>query len=191
MRIAIQNGSAKLEFEGDPEEFDRLANVLEIPTDLLVRARPSVSTSDAPLISGYDGREEAWIEDTPDPPSGAIDVHAVAERLRELEAKSDIDRVTIMAKAAVDAGLIGIDYAGAERLFVDLGERKPTKIRATFQNAKARGLVHSAGRGVWAPTVAGENYARLGHKPRTAKRSASRRSQTSLSPNGAKGGDRS
>jgi hypothetical protein len=105
-------------------------------------------------------------------PLRRIDVRALAERLATLEAKSDIDRVTVMAHAAMEAGLAGIDYGLAENLFVELGERKPTRIRATFQNARARGLVHPAGRGTWAPTVAGENYARLGHKKPRQRASA-------------------
>jgi hypothetical protein len=165
MKFTIRNGPTTLEFEGELAEFDRLAGVVEMPADLLARVRAGYEP-DAPRDEA--GQDKEVQDDggtsTGVSGSGSIDVHALAQRLGTLGAKSDIDRVTVMAHAAKEAGLEGIDYKLAERLFVELGERKPTRIRATFQNAKARGLVRPAGRGTWAPTVAGENYSRLGHK---------------------------
>ena len=77
-----------------------------------------------------------------------------------------------MAQAAVDAGLEGIDFATAEQLYGDLGIRKPLRFPKAFSNAKTRGLVKNVKRGVWAPTVQGENYARYGEDAsrRKAKR---------------------
>ena len=165
MKFTIHNGPTTLEFEGGLQEFERLAKAVEIPRDLLASIR-AASGPKRRLAEQGAGKEKEKHEggDEPDTPTGEIDVRELAEQLGTLGAKSDIDRVTVMAHAAHEAGLAGIDYDAAERLFVELGERKPSRIRATFQNAKARGLVRPAGRGTWAPTVAGENYARLGHK---------------------------
>jgi hypothetical protein len=175
MRIAIQNGAAKLEFEGEPEEFDRLTSLLEIPSDLLVGARPNGPATSA-LATPESGTDEDALDEAP---AGEIDARILAERLDEVGAKSDIYRVTVMAQAAVDAGMEGIGYKLAERLFIELGLRRPTNIGGTFQNAKGRGLVRLAARGIWVPTIAGENYARLGHKP----------SKRSPKPKAGSGGD--
>jgi hypothetical protein len=164
MKFTIQNGPTTLEFEGELEEFDRLAGVVDIPPDLLASMRTDFAPNQPSVGAGQKQDQNQESNGTAASASDSIDVRVLAERLGELEAKSDIDRVTVMAHAAREAGFDGIDYNLAERLFVELGERKPTRIRATFQNAKARGLVRAAGRGTWAPTVAGENYARLGHK---------------------------
>jgi len=175
MKFTIRNGPTTLEFEGELEDFNRLAEEVDIPRDLLARMRKGSAAIPPP--DERDDEREDRDDDVATEASGSIDVRALAERLGTLEAKSDIDRITVMAHEAREAGLEGIDYDTAERLFVELGERKPGRIRATFQNAKARGLVRPAGRGVWAPTVAGENYARLGHKkPRQRSRTNARAS---------------
>jgi hypothetical protein len=177
MKFTIRNGPTTLEFEGELEEFNRLADEVDIPADLLARMR--TGSAAIPLSDEHDDEHKGEDDDNDGitAVSGSIDVRALHERLATLEAKSDIDRITVMAHEAREAGLEGIDYGTAERLFVELGERKPGRIRATFQNAKARGLVRPAGRGVWAPTVAGENYARLGHrKPRQRSRTNARAS---------------
>ena len=178
MKFTIRNGPTTLEFEGELEEIDRLAEEVDIPSDLLARMR----TGSAPNQPQYEHDDERDHDQRDEADGGSeaprrIDVRALAQRLETLEAKSDIDRVTVMAHEACEAGLPGIDYETAERLFVELGERKPPRIRATFQNARTRGLVRVAGRGIWAPTVAGENYARLGHRkrPRGAGNRASAR----------------
>jgi hypothetical protein len=189
MKFTIRNGPTTLEFEGELEEFNRLAEEVDIPPDLLARMRRGSAPDQPPDEHGDDHEHDR--EDDGDRATGApgvIDVRALAERLGKLEVKSDIDRVTVMAHEACKAGLGGIDYETAERLFVELGERKPTRIRATFQNAKARGLVRAAGRGAWAPTVAGENYARLGHKKPRQRAAGGRASARPAVSNGA-GGD--
>lgn len=187
MKFTIQNGPTTLEFEGELEEFDRLAGVVDIPPDLLASIRAASAPNQLPAGAGQEKERDRDGDATAAVTSGSIDVRALAERLGRLEAKSDIDRVTVMAHAAQEAGFDGIDYNLAERIFVELGERKPTRIRATFQNAKARGLVRATGRGTWAPTVAGENYARLGHKKPRQRGGAARASTRS----GAKDTERS
>ena len=78
-----------------------------------------------------------------------------------------------MAHLAQQSGLAGIDYAMVDRIYTDLGMRKPTKMRATFSNAKQKGYVRSVGNGAWAVTVVGENFAR--HGIRAGQRRAARR----------------
>jgi hypothetical protein len=170
MKLIIHNGATAFEFEGELAELDRLAEMIEIPRNLLSRLRAGANAIDTPANVEQDShgaRAPAVARG-----GGEIDVRALSELFRTREAKSDVDRVTLMAHVAIEAGLPGIDYETAERLFVELGERKPTRIRATFQNAKVRGLVRTVGRGIWTPTVVGENYARLGYK---APRSRSER----------------
>jgi hypothetical protein len=183
MKFTIRNGPTTLEFEGELEEFNRLAEEVDIPPDLLASIRRGSTLDQSPDGDSHEhGRDQEGDGDAVTSVLGSIDVHALAERLGTLEVKSDIDRVTVMSHAACEAGLGGIDYDTAERLFVELGERKPTRIRATYQPAQARGRGRPAGRGTWAPTVAGENYARLGHKKPRQRASGSRMSARSGEP---------
>ncbi len=95
----------------------------------------------------------------------SLDPRAVAKTIERIGAKTDIERVTVIAQAAVDAGLPGIEYDAIDKLYGDMGIEKPARFAKAFSNAKGRGLVKSVKHGTWAPTVQGENYARFGTKP--------------------------
>jgi hypothetical protein len=155
MKLEIRHPSGfEVTFEGDEQDFDRLRGFLD---ELPQIAGEAASTTDSKGNSGTgDDKQEPR----------TIDVHALDAQLQEVGAKSDIERVTVMAQKAVEAKSEGIEYATAEQLFDDLGLPKPQKIRATFQNAKSRGFVKRVGRGTWQPTVAGENFAKYGGKGR-------------------------
>jgi hypothetical protein len=99
-----------------------------------------------------------------------IDIAALAEQLDEVGAKTDIERCTVMAHFAVKAGRRGIDSALADSLYTELALPKAGVWRSTFQNAKRSGMVKSVGKGAWAPTHAGENFATHGIRPGKKKR---------------------
>jgi hypothetical protein len=130
MKFTIRNGPTTLEFEGELEEFNRLAEEVDIPPDLLARMRRGSAPDQPPDEHGDDHEHDR--EDDGDRATGApgvIDVRALAERLGKLEVKSDIDRVTVMAHEACKAGLGGIDYETAERLFVELASGRHSRTR--------------------------------------------------------------
>lgn len=107
--------------------------------------------------------------------SRQLDVRRIATELERVEAKSDIDRVTVFAQAAKDAGMEGINYETADRLYEELGIPKPSRWAKPFSNAKQRGLVRNLAYGLWGPTVAGENFARHGIRPQARRRATTRR----------------
>jgi hypothetical protein len=76
-----------------------------------------------------------------------------------------------MAQIAVDAGTSGLDMPTAENWYRELGLRMPGLMRSSFANAQTQGYIKNVSRGVWAPTAAGENFARRGERrPSPAKR---------------------
>jgi hypothetical protein len=90
--------------------------------------------------------------------------------MQAVGATTDIERVAVLAQLAVEAGRPGIDAATADDLYEELGYPKPPRWSRTFFNAKQRNFVRMQGRGVYRPTVQGENFARLGHRATTVVR---------------------
>jgi hypothetical protein len=66
---------------------------------------------------------------------------------RHLDAKIHIQRVTVMAQAAIDARMEGLDFTTAERLYKAVGVPKPRSWKTTFSNARTAGQVQNVGRG--------------------------------------------
>jgi hypothetical protein len=155
INLKLPNG-AELEFEGDAAEFERLQGFLAEPPDALNTPTSRTAVS---------GSEEGPVDDSGGGASGAstaVTPEVVAERIEKVGAKTDIERLTVIAQLAVEAGMPGADYPLAERLYTDLGFRKPARFTKAVSNAKARNLVRMVSQGVWKPTYIGENYAR-GH----------------------------
>jgi hypothetical protein len=162
MKITVRTpGGGEISFEGDPEEFNRFTEFLADPPAAFVGALQSTA---APRTDTEAEHPAVPAIAPTTPGSGYIDPNALAQALERVGARTDIERVTVMAQAAVDAGLDGIDYPTVERLFGELGQPRPGKVRATFGNAKRRGLVRNVASGRWRPTVAGENYAKYGQQ---------------------------
>jgi hypothetical protein len=171
MKISIQLPTGlEITFDGDQADFKLFQDAYPELPELLRATEPGGS----PEPSASDPQNAHHVhEEAPPSSRTGVDVRVLDARLSEVNATTDIERVAVMAQAAVDAGLPSLDYQTADRLFEDLGLRKPAKMRAAFQNAKSRGLVRSVGQGTWRPTVAGENFARYGRKPaRRASRSS-------------------
>ncbi len=181
MKISLRHPSGlEIEFEGDDKAFDRFAKFLAGDLSGFVRGLGPGKPGDLPQLQSGDPESKgdaaqgtADGESQPLGDSQVIDAHAVAAHMESIGATSDIDRVTVIAHAALEAGLEGIDYATIDKLYGEMGFAKPARFAKAFSNAKTRGLVRSVKHGVWATTVQGQNYARLGQKPsrRTAKRS--------------------
>ena len=160
-------GGLQVDFEGDQDEFKLVTDAFPALPDLMANAPSQVGRSpDTVRTTNGAASPDAEPESSPVAQTRTgIDVHALDERLLEVGATTDIERVTVMTQVVVESGLPAIDYPTAAKLFEDLGLRKPAKMRAAFQNAKTRGLLRSVGQGAWRPTVAGENFARYGRKP--------------------------
>lgn len=175
IKIGLRHPSGlEIEFEGDKDDFAAFAAFLARDLGAFVGALTPANPGDAPPLALDHPGAPVGTEQEDDDESdaggplgagGAIDARAVSTRISALGAATDIERVTIIAQAAVEAGMEGIDYATIPRIYDDMGIPKPTRFAKTFSNAKTRGLVKSVKYGVWAPTVQGENYARYGHKP--------------------------
>lgn len=149
LEITLPSG-LRLAFEGERADLDHTADLLKLDS-----------------VVG-NGLHEAP-KPPPELPSGeasgtgdALDPKVLAERLEKVQAKNHIQRVTVMAQAAVDAGMEGLDFATVERLYKAIGVPKPGSWKATFSNARTAGQVQNVGRGLWKPTTQGENYALYG-----------------------------
>lgn len=185
IKIALRHPSGlEIEFEGDKDAFDRFAQFLSADLSGFVRAlNPAPATIAAdhalPAPQALDGILPEASGSAAEGPvlslgsDETIDPRAVALRLEQIGASSDMERVAVLAQAAVDAGLVGIDSDTASKLYTEMGIPKPARFAKTFSNAGTRGLIRSVKYGVWAPTVQGENYARYGRKP-TPRRSGRR-----------------
>src|SRR5438132_8109434 len=103
MKISLKlaNG-AILDFEGDAAEFERLTGFLASPPDSLTAAAPA----GAPEAGGGPGEDGA----------GSLDPSYVEERLEKIGARTDQERVTVMAQLAMESGREGIDYETLEHL---------------------------------------------------------------------------
>lgn len=129
------------------------------------KATPQPTTTEAPT-SGQ-GEDS---ETTP------LDPRAIAESFERVGANTDIERLTVVAQASVEAGRDGLDYETLDQMYRELGLRRPRKWRPTFSNARNRGYIKNAARGLWQPTVLGENFALLGERAPARKRATPRTS---------------
>lgn len=170
--IKWPNG-AELTYEGDVS-FDELVDLLDQQTPPLL----AMSGQSAPLsrrqaddLNGDEGAKPS-----------RVDFAYIDSRFQEVGARTDVERVTVMAQVAVEAGSPGLDIKTAENWYRELGLRMPGLWRSTFANAQTRGYIKNVSRGVWAPTAAGENFARRGERrpspvrkkhPRSKQRAAS------------------
>jgi hypothetical protein len=178
VKITIRHPAGlEIAFEGEPPEFDRFTSFLtELPAFVGTLGPTGATVPTSQLGSGLSGNADSAA------PPGSIDARLVADQLATVGASTDMERVTVMAHFAQEAGLGGVDYAMVDRLYTELGMRKPTKMRATFSNAKQKGYVRSVGNGVWAATVTGENFAR--HGIRAGQRRARRGPQLAIGNGG-------
>jgi hypothetical protein len=158
----------KIEFEGDPDDFDRFSGLIErLPalTETLGAAPPVDPSGDEPeqqqqlpLGSGDRG--------------SPLDPKALSARFTRVGATNHIERVTVIAQAAVEDGQEGVDFPTTARIYAALAIPKPGSWKNTFGNAKTKGLVLNVSPGRWKPTIPGENFARYGQQAtgRTGKR---------------------
>lgn len=186
MKLTIKlPGGLEVEFEGDDDSFDRFTSFLgDLPgfVDSLGPVAPRPQVGPAPVAVVEDASSPI-----PEPGDGdTLDARSISERLEAVGAKTDIERVTVMAQAAIEAGREAIDFQTVDLLYTELGLRKPAQWKATFSNARTRGYVKNIGHGRWRPTVPGENFAR-GHgkqrSPAKARGAADREPQL-LPPEG-------
>jgi hypothetical protein len=204
IKIGLRHPSGlEIEFEGDKDDFAAFAEFLASDLGGFVHALTPVDAGSQQVSlpsGGQNGGAGAIEQDDDDDTSdaggplgasGEINARAVASRIEQLAASTDIERVTIIAQAALDAGLDGIDYDTIEVLYSDMGVPKPARFAKAFSNAKQRGLVKSIKYGVWAPTVQGENYARYGQKParRAVKKLTDGRRPADAAPELTAGGE--
>lgn len=147
LEISLPSG-LRFVFEGERSDLDHTAELLKLVE-----------------VVGA-GLDAAPAVPQPDPGGGgdSLDPSALAQRLERVGAKNHIQRVTVMAQAALEADMEGLDFATAERLYKAIGVPKPSSWKATFSNARTAGQVQNVGRGLWKPTTQGENYALYGNE---------------------------
>jgi hypothetical protein len=159
-------------YEGPEEGLQAALAVVseELKTTLQVAANPVPK----PVVAAHaatgddDAAQADSAEDTP------LDARAIAERFEAVGARTDIERLTVVAQAAIEAGHDGLDYGTLDRVFLEMGLKRPPKWRPTFSNARTRGYVQNIGRGLWKPTVIGQNFALLGERAPARKPRATR-----------------
>jgi hypothetical protein len=180
MKVMIKLPSGlELSFEGDEPSFDRFTTLL---TDMpgFVETLGVNQLPPPPGGNNGGGKALAPLTGNSDDP---LDPKVLGDRLARVGATSDIERVTVIAQAGIEAGMDGMDFATAERIYDALALRKPAKWKAAFGNAKTKGYMQSAGAiGRWKPTVPGENFAK-GHGPVSpAKKRTPRREVAAAAP---------
>jgi hypothetical protein len=163
--IKWPNG-AEISFEGDVD-FSDLEGFLQgnVPP---VFGSPATAREEARVRAADETDEE-------ERPTITLIPGTVEARFEEVGARTDVERVAVMAYEAVRAGFPGIDVPTAENVYRELALRMPGVWRSTFSNAQTRGYIKSAGQGFWAPTSAGDNFARLGQRRPSAARRRTRR----------------
>jgi hypothetical protein len=176
--IKWPNG-AEVTFEGDVsfKDLEAFLDREEPPSALRGEPLAASASSSRDGVADVNGEEDKVVV--------SLDPQNVFDRFETVGARTDIERVTVIAFAAQEAGAPGIDIDTAQRLYRELGLRMPGVWRSTFSNAATRGYLVNEGRGVWRPTAAGENFARLGQRRPSATRRRRRASQDSQ----ARGGD--
>lgn len=176
--IKWPNG-AEVTYEGDVS-FSDLEKFLaqETPPPLLnVPASPARSQTNSDAAANLQADRAM-----------SLDPALVEAQFAQVGAKSDIERATILAYLAQEAGLPGIDIPASEKVYRELGLPMPGAWRSTFSNAQTRGYLINAGRGVYRPTSAGLNFARLGQRKQSvAKGKRRRRDGAELPSNGGDG----
>jgi hypothetical protein len=185
MKIVIRHpNGTEHSFEGSEEE---LAKAVDLIPDFVegFRVGPQPKREDAQFQPEDD---DAGNHDDDDGDERlrpeALDPPRLHAQFSEVNATTDIERVTVLAQAAVDAGMEGLDYETVADLYRKLGLRMPGKWRSTFSNAQNRGYIYSVGRGKWKPTPAGYNLARLGEKKTAPRRSTRSARQPTLANGG-------
>jgi hypothetical protein len=175
LSIRLPSG-LEVSFEGDNGDLKEFRGFLEgdLP-ELVKQLQPSLappSPRPSPMPESKATTKSASAAKPAPEPTDAIDldIGALAHRLDEVDAKTDIERVAVMAWCAAQAGAPGLDSKLANRLYTELAIPKPGVWRSTFQNAKRRGYLKSAAQGFWTPTYAGENLATHGIRSGGAKR---------------------
>jgi hypothetical protein len=153
MKITIDlPGPVSISFEGEGADFDRFTDFLKEPPNFV----SSLGSAPAPtLLPGGNGADPEGPE-TANP----LDPAAVQARFSQVGASTDIERVTVIAQAAIEAGREGADFQLADQIYNALAIAKPARWKVTFGNARTRGYLQNVGRGVYKPTVPGENFAR-------------------------------
>lgn len=170
IKISLRHPSGlEIDFEGDDAAFDRFVQFLASDVGPFVGGFTPGNQGNRqvlPLTMPGQSTERTYDKGpiASNASTGSLDARAIASDIERLGAKTDIERTTVIALAATDAGLEGIDYPTIDRLYTELGFPKPARFAKTFSNARSRGLVRSVKHGVWAPTVIGENYVRHGKK---------------------------
>jgi hypothetical protein len=163
MKITIElPGPVSLTFDGEADEFERFSGFVSELPELIGELGP---------VSTRELNEGGGAADSDDDGGGSganpLDPQALQARFSQVGASTDIERVTVIAQAAVEAGREGADFALADKTYVSLALAKPARWKVTFGNARTRGYLQNVGRGVYKPTVPGENYARgLGGPPK-------------------------
>lgn len=173
----------EISFEGDDDALDEFRSFLRDELPIILESLPSGTFSSGrgfssmPTASSSDDEPRDARSEDQDADGSTIDIPALAARIEEVKASTDIERATLMAFFAKEAGLPGLDSGMADWLYTELGIPKPGVWRATFQNAKRKGYLKNVKQGVWKPTYTGENFARHGIRPgRKRSRSPSRKS---------------
>jgi hypothetical protein len=171
--IKWPNG-AELTYEGDVS-FAELVELLDQEAPPLL-TMSGASQSQPPRVRIADGGNGPEDVEPVRTDFGFLDA-----RFQEVGARTDVERVTVMAQVAVEAGAPGLDISMAENWYRELGLRMPGLWRSTFANAQTRGYIKNVSRGMWAPTAAGENFARRGERRPSPKRRARRTKQGAAS----------
>jgi hypothetical protein len=171
---------AEVTFEGDVSFADLQA--------FLDRAEPPAALRETTQARSENTHHRDNGGDGEEPLAVALDPARVQAQLDHVEARTDVERVTVMAWVAREAGAAGIDHDAAARIYRELGLPMPGNWRSTFSNAATRGYIVNEGRGIWRPTSPGENFARLGQRrPSAAARRRNRRAQPESLPLGGDG----
>jgi hypothetical protein len=173
----------QISFKGDLNEFAEFRD--------FVSGLPGLHAGGPPLTplspnGGDESLAELPVGDDADP----LDPHVLQAHLDRIGATTDIETVTVLAHAAVQARLEGLDYTTVDRLYQELGRPRPPRWAKTFSNAKQKNFIRNVGRGLWVPTVPGDNYARYGKDAvrRSSPRRALATGQDELPPpNGGNG----
>lgn len=173
IKLSIKHVSGvEIAYEGPEEGLERVLSLLsgefigalqELGTGIAKPDAAPPSTASPSPVADSSAKDE-------DVPATALDARAIAEQFEKVGAKTDIERLAVIAQAAVEAGHDGLGYETVDRVFLEMGLKRPPKWRPTFSNARTRGYLRNVGRGLWLPTVIGQNFALLGERAPARKR---------------------
>lgn len=186
MKIVIRHANGtEHSFEGTEEELAKAVDLIpDFVEGFRVKAPSRVPDPPGEETPDEQGHEDSDGNDDERLRPEALEPARLHAQFSEVNATTDIERVTVLAQAAVDAGMEGLDYETVADLYRKLGLRMPGKWRSTFSNAQNRGYIYSVGRGKWKPTPAGYNLARLGEKKTAPRRSGRSARQPTLANGG-------